>query len=181
MQYIKKRDGRLVEFNKNKIVDAVCKAFKDVDGEISNYAVEKAGNIANYIEKKIIETQEILTVEQIQDYVENGLMSLKKKDVAKAYIYYRQMRTYARENTIEKTIEEIVQGTSEYWNGENSNKNPQLATTQRDYIAGAVSTDLTRRRLLPQDIVEAHDQGIIHFHDADYYVQTIHNCDLINL
>ena len=181
MQYIKKRDGRVTQFNKAKIIEAVCKAFKDVEGEISSYAIDKANKIAEYIENKALETKDILTVEDIQDYVENGLMSLKKKDVAKSYIRYRQERTYARENTIEKTIEEIVQGKNEYWNDENSNKNPQLATTQRDYIAGAVSTDLTRRRLLPQDVVEAHDQGIIHFHDADYYVQPIHNCDLINL
>lgn len=108
-------------------------------------------------------------------------MSTRRKDVAKAYILYRQERTNARENTVEKPIKEIVQGISKYWNDENSNKNPQLATTQRDYIAGAVSTDLCKRRLLPKDVVEAHDQGILHFHDMDYFVQPIHNCDLINL
>lgn len=181
MQYIKKRDGRIVEFNKAKIIDAICKSFKEVDGEISEYAIQKADNIANFIAEKVNNTNDLLTVEEIQDYIENGLMSLKHKNVARAYIHYRQQRTYARENTVEKTVEEIVRGTNEYWNGENSNKNPQLATTQRDYIAGAISTDLTKRRLLPQDVVEAHELGILHFHDMDYYVQPIHNCDLINL
>lgn len=178
---IKKRDGRLVDFDSQKIKNAILKAFADVDGKLTDYAIDKANNIADYIEGYCIDSENILSIEQIQDLVEHGLMSTRKKDVAKAYILYRQERTNARENTIEKPIKEIVQGISKYWNDENSNKNPQLATTQRDYIAGAVSTDLCKRRLLPKDIVEAHDQGILHFHDMDYFVQPIHNCDLINL
>lgn len=178
---VKKRDGRLVDFNPSKIKNAILKAFVDVDGKLTDYAIDKANNIADYIEGYCMDSENILSIEEIQDLVEHGLMSTRKKDVAKAYILYRQERTNARENTVEKPIKEIVQGISKYWNDENSNKNPQLATTQRDYIAGAVSTDLCKRRLLPKDIVEAHDQGILHFHDMDYFVQPIHNCDLINL
>ena len=108
-------------------------------------------------------------------------MSTRRKDVAKAYILYRKKRDDARTNTIDKTVDEIVGLTNDYWLHENSNKDAQLATTQRDYIAGEVSTDATKRRLLPKDIVEAHEQGIIHFHDMDYFLQNIYNCCLINL
>lgn len=108
-------------------------------------------------------------------------MATKRKDVARAYITYREERTAARENTIDKTVIEIVEGTNDYWAHENSNKNAELATTQRDYIAGAVSTDESERRLLPSEVVEAHKKGLIHFHDMDYFLQPIHNCDLINL
>lgn len=181
MLQIKKRDGRIVPFNKLKIVNAILKAFKQVDGEISEYAQEKANNIADYIEHKALQTDRPLTVEEIQDFVENGLMATKRKDVARAYITYREERTAARENTIDKTVIEIVEGTNDYWAHENSNKNAELATTQRDYIAGAVSTDESERRLLPSEVVEAHKKGLIHFHDMDYFLQPIHNCDLINL
>ena len=166
---VKKRDGRLVDFDSSKIKNAILKAFVDVDGKLTDYAIDKANNIADYIEGYCMDSENILSIEEIQDLVEHGLMSTRKKDVAKAYILYRQERTNARENTVEKPIKEIVQGISKYWNDENSNKNPQLATT------------LCKRRLLPKDIVEAHDQGILHFHDMDYFVQPIHNCDLINL
>ena len=108
-------------------------------------------------------------------------MATKRKDVARAYITYREERNAARENTIDKTVIEIVEGTNDYWAHENSNKNAELATTQRDYIAGAVSTDESERRLLPSEVVEAHKKGLIHFHDMDYFLQPIHNCDLINL
>ena len=93
-------------------------------------------------------------------------MSTKRKDVARAYISYRNDRTYARDNTIDKVLDELLSGTSDYWNTENSNKDAKVATTQRDYIAGIVSTDISRRRLLPKDIVDAHDAGIIHFHNG---------------
>jgi len=109
-------------------------------------------------------------------------MATSRKDVAKAFILYREARAQARENPLDKIVEEITSGTSEYWNSENSNKNAKVVTTQRDYLAGALSTDLTRRKLLPKKIVEAHDEGIIHFHDADYFAQNaLHNCELINL
>ena len=181
MLQIEKRDKRMVQFNKLKIENAILKAFKQVDGEVSEYALEKASNIADYIEHKALQTDRPLTVEEIQDLVENGLMATKRKDVARAYITYREERTAARENTIDKTVIEIVEGTNDYWAHENSNKNAELATTQRDYIAGAVSTDESERRLLPPEVVEAHKEGLIHFHDMDYFLQPIHNCDLINL
>lgn len=175
-----KRDGRIVQFNKEKIINAILKAFMAVDGEITDYASIKAQNIADYI-ASISTSKDELSVEEIQDYVERGLMSLKRKDVAKAYILYRKQRDNARQNTIDKTIDEIVNNSNEYWMTENSNKDAQLVTTQRDYVAGAVSTDIARRRILPQDVVEAHDTGLIHVHDLDYILQPIYNCCLINL
>lgn len=175
-----KRDGRIVQFNKEKIINAILKAFLAVDGEITDYASIKAQNIADYI-ASISTSKDELSVEEIQDYVERGLMSLKRKDVAKAYILYRKQRDNARQNTIDKTIDEIVNNSNEYWMTENSNKDAQLVTTQRDYVAGAVSTDIARRRILPQDVVEAHDAGLIHAHDLDYILQPIYNCCLINL
>ena len=175
-----KRDGRIVQFNKEKIINAILKAFLAVDGEITDYASIKAQNITDYI-ASISTSKDELSVEEIQDYVERGLMSLKRKDVAKAYILYRKQRDNARQNTIDKTIDEIVNNSNEYWMTENSNKDAQLVTTQRDYVAGAVSTDIARRRILPQDVVEAHDAGLIHVHDLDYILQPIYNCCLINL
>ena len=179
--YVMKRDGRKVEFDPSKIQDAVLKAFNAVDGKITPYAEEKASNIANYIKGYMEGTTDELTIDDIQTLVEHGLMATKRKDVATAYVEYRHDRDKARENTIDKTINEIIENTNDYWSKENSNKDSKLATTQRDYIAGVVSTDATKRRLLPKDIVKAHEEGIIHFHDADYFLQPIHNCDLINL
>ena len=174
MKQVIKRDGRKVNFQSDKITAAVLSAFLAVDGELTDYAKEKACNIANYIEENC---KDNVTVEEIQDMVENGLMSCKRKDIARAYISYRNERTAKRGNPLDETIEEIVNGESEYWNTENSNKNAKIVTTQRDYLAGALSTDLTRRKLLPKDIVDAHDAGIIHFHDADYFAQNaINNC-----
>lgn len=103
-------------------------------------------------------------------------MSLKDKSVAKNYILYRKERDNARKNTIDQTVDEIVGNKSEYWKTENSNKDAQLVTTQRDYIAGAVSTDICKRRLFPGDVIDAHEQGIIHIHDMDYILQPMHNC-----
>ena len=180
---VQKRDGRLVNFNEQKIVDAILSAFKEVDGELSNYAVEKATNIASYI-KGYYEDEDdyIPNIEEIQDLVEKGLMSTKRKDVAKAYVLYREERTKNRGNLTDKSVTDLLDGTSEYWNSENANKNAYVVTTQRDYLAGITSTDITRRLLLSKEIVEAHDAGIIHFHDADYFAQNaLNNCCLINL
>ena len=174
-----KRDGRKVEFDQSKIKDAILKAFKSVDGEISNYAKIKSEKIAEYIQQ--ISEERELTIDDIQNLVEKGLMSTKRKDVAKAYISYRQERDRLRGNLIDKTIKEIVEGENEYWNTENSNKNAKIASTQRDYMAGAISEDLSRRELLPTEVVKAHDEGLIHFHDIDYFAQRIFNCCLINL
>lgn len=179
MSYVIKRDGRKVPFNSEKIKTAILKAFKEVDGEVSNYALEKADNIASYIEN--ISLTKELSIEDIQDLVEKGLMATKRKDVAKAYVIFRNNRDMARKNTIDDTIDEIIGKTNDYWLHENSNKDAELSTTQRDYIAGEVSTDASRRRLLPKDVIAAHDNGEIHFHDMDYYLQKIYNCCLINI
>lgn len=179
MIWVTKRDGRRQKFNKQKITSSILRAFKQVEGTCNQYAIQKADTIAEYIEG--IAQKERLSVERVQDYVENGLMNLKNKDVAKAYIKFRDDRTRLRGNSIDKSIREIVEGANEYWNTENSNKNAKLASTQRDYMAGQVSQDISRRELLPTDVVEAHDEGLIHFHDIDYFAQHIHNCCLVNL
>lgn len=175
---VQKRDGRKVKFDKEKIKIAVLKAFIDVDGEETAYAKEKARDIANYIES----LNKSMTVEEIQDQVVNKLMASIRKDVAAKYVEYRYKRRLIREsNTTDKSIIELIDGVNDYWNSENSNKSASVVTTQRDYLAGITSTDITRRFLLPEDVVQAHDEGIIHFHDADYFAQHMHNCCLINL
>ena len=175
---VQKRDGRKVKFDKEKIKIAVLKAFIDVDGEETAYAKEKARDIANYIES----LNKGMTVEEIQDEVVNKLMASTRKDVAAKYVEYRYKRRLIREsNTTDKSIIELIDGVNDYWNSENSNKSASVVTTQRDYLAGITSTDITRRFLLPEDVVQAHDEGIIHFHDADYFAQHMHNCCLINL
>jgi ribonucleoside-triphosphate reductase len=179
MNKIIKRDGRIFNFDAKKIEDAILKAFIEVDGEISDYAKAKAHNIAKYIQQL---DKNLLSVEEIQDLVEKGLMSTRRKDVARAYVTYRNERNRIRKNTTDNQLQELLSGDSEYWSTENSNKNAKVANVQRDYMAGIVSVDLTKRFLLPQDIIEANDEGIIHFHDMDYYgMKAIHNCSLINL
>lgn len=175
-----KRDGREEEFRKEKIKDAVLKAFIDVDKDISQEALNIADKIATEISN--IKKQS-MGVENIQDEVVRKLMATSRKDVASVYVEYRYKRQLIREsNTTDKTIMELLNGDSDYWNNENSNKNAQLVTTQRDYMAGVVSEDISKRFLLPKDIVAAHEAGIIHFHDIDYFGQNaLHNCDLINL
>ena len=175
-----KRDGREEEFRKEKIKDAVLKAFIDVDEDVTDEAVTIANKIASEIAN--IKKQN-MGVEDIQDEVVRKLMATSRKDVASGYVEYRYKRQLIREsNTTDKTIMELLNGDSDYWNNENSNKNAQLVTTQRDYMAGVVSEDISKRFLLPKDIVEAHEAGIIHFHDIDYFGQNaLHNCDLINL
>ena len=175
---VKKRDGRRVKFNKEKINIAVLKTFAEVDGEETQYAKDKAREIANYIES----LNKNMNVEEIQDEIVNKLMASSRKDVAVQYVEYRYKRKLVREsNTTDKSILELLDGENEYWNTENSNKNPKTATVQRDYLAGITSTDITKRFLLTPEIVRGHEDGLIHFHDADYFAQHIHNCDLINL
>lgn len=175
---VKKRDGRRVKFNKEKVILAVLKSFVEIDGEETQYAKDKAREIANHIEA----LNKNMTVEEVQDEIVNKLMASARKDVATKYVEYRYKRKLVREsNTTDKSILELLDGASEYWNTENSNKNPKTATVQRDYLAGITSTDITKRFLLTPEIVKAHEDGLIHFHDADYFAQHIHNCDLINL
>lgn len=174
-----KRDGHMVEWCPEKVEIAIDKANKEVDEEEQASSVQ-IKNIIKYIEK--LNKKRIL-VEDIQDIIEMKLMSIGKYVLAKKYITYRYTRELVRRsNTTDLAIKELIDGESEYWNTENSNKNAKVVTTQRDYLAGITSTDITRRFLLPEDIVQAHDDGIIHFHDADYFAQNaLHNCDLINL
>lgn len=175
-----KRDGRKVDFDSVRLRKAISKAFKATYNEITEEINSNIDNIVNDV-VNFCSKKENLSVEEIQDVIEKKLMNSKYKDVAKKYILYREERNKARKNTIDETVNEIVGGTSKYWNDENSNKNATLITTQRDYLAGVVSTDATNRYLLPKDIIEAHNKGIIHFHDADYFIQSMHNCDLVNL
>lgn len=181
MIQIIKRDGSLVPFDKQKIINAINAAFVDVDGELKDKYT--ATDIADNIETLLKLTTPVALVEDLQDIIEETLMSSGRKDVARAYVRYRYKRELVREsNTTDKSIKELLDGDNEYWNTENSNKNAKRVTVQRDYMAGIVSTDITRRFLLPEEIVKAHDEGIIHFHDADYFAQNaLHNCELINL
>ena len=178
MQVIK-RDGTIVEYNSEKINIAIEKANKEVSKK-EKATQEEINNIIEYIED--LHKRRIL-VEDIQDIIEEKLMEIGRYELAKRYITYRYTRALVRQsNTTDQSIKELIDGESEYWNTENSNKNAKIVTTQRDYLAGITSTDITRRFLLPEDIVKAHDEGIIHFHDADYFAQNaLHNCDLINL
>ena len=176
---IVKRDGHIVDYDSDKIRVAIGKANNEVRGK-EKATKEEIEEIIKYIED--LNKKRIL-VEDIQDIIEEKLMEFDKYQLAKKYITYRYTRELVRKaNTTDKTIKELIEGENEYWNSENSNKNAQVVTTQRDYLAGITSTDITRRFLLPEDIVEAHDKGIIHFHDADYFAQNaLHNCELINL
>lgn len=174
---VTKRDGRQVEFSKNKIVKAITKAFIEVyPDDLTTEMQEFAHKVAEEVMSKNTD----MTVEDIQDLVVRRLMASKYKEVAKSYVEYRYLHELIRQsNTTDKTIKELIDGDNEYWNTENSNKNPRVVTTQRDYIAGVTSTDIARRLLLPKDVVTAHDEGIIHFHDMDYFAQkSLHNCFL---
>lgn len=175
-----KRDCTLVEFNKAKIEHAILKAMKNGSGVVKK---KIAMDIADEIAEECKNMKEV-SVSDIEEKVFDKLISKKQRLTARAYEGYRSIREFQRENdnTTDEAVREMLTGTSEYWNEENSNKNPRLVTTQRDYMAGIVSTDMTRRFLLPPEIVQAHDDGILHFHDADYFGQkALHNCDLLNL
>ena len=175
-----KRDCEEVDFQKEKISSAILKAMKNGSGIIRE---KIAFDIADEIYEEHKDDGEI-DVSTIELKVFDKLIAKKQNLTAKAYEGYRKIREFQRENcnTIDDQIDELLSGTSEYWNDENSNKNPRLLTTQRDYMAGILSTDITRRFLLSPEIVQAHDEGIIHFHDADYFAQNaITNCCLINL
>ena len=174
-----KRDGRIVKFDKSKIKNAIFKAMEE-SGRIDENVLREIPDDIEYLAEHSIK---LFNVEDIQDLVEDFLMKSDMKDVARKYVRYRYKRELVREgNTTDKTIKELLNGESDYWNTENSNKNPKIVTVQRDYLAGITSTDISRRFLLPKDVVDAHDEGIIHFHDIDYFAQnTLTNCCLINL
>lgn len=173
-----KRDGTTVDFDRTKIIRAIQKANEAVDPE-ERISEDQISAISNFVQEK---NRPRLLVEDIQDMVEHQLMELGKYTLAKAYIIYRYTRALVRkQNTTDESILSLLRNTNKELAEENSNKNTVIASTQRDYIAGEVSRDLTRRILLPEKISKAHDEGILHFHDADYFVQPIFNCCLINI
>ena len=176
-----KRNGEEVAFNEQKIVNAIIKANNEVD-EIHKMNSAQIQAIADKISKEIAGMTHAVNVEDIQNMVETGIMEMRGYEVAQKYVRYRYKREISRKsNTTDEHILSLINQANEEVKQENSNKNPTINSTQRDYMAGEVSKDLTKRLLLPDDIVKAHEEGIIHFHDADYYAQREHNCDLINL
>ena len=176
-----KRSGSEVTFDINKIIVAIEKA-NDVVEENDKMTAAQIDKIAANIQEICENRHRALTVEEIQDLVEKQIMAQGAFEVAKRYITYRYTRSLARQaNTTDEKILTLIECNNEEAKQENSNKNPTVNSVQRDYMAGEVSRDITERILLPEDIVEAHRKGIIHFHDADYYAQHMHNCDLVNL
>ena len=176
-----KRNGREVRFDEQKIINAIMAANKEVEGiHQLNHAQVQA--VADGISKQVAESPHAVNVEDIQDLVEKGIMEMRCYEVAQKYVRYRYKRELSRKsNTTDNGILALIDQVNEEVKQENSNKNPVINSTQRDYMAGEVSKDLTNRVLLPEEIVKAHKEGIIHFHDADYFAQREHNCDLINL
>lgn len=175
-----KRDGREDHYSKTKIFNAINKAVKEVTHGEGDESL--ATKITTRLESRYRKRNRAISVEEIQDDIETELMKEQAFDIAKAYITYRYEHALLRNsNSLDSKIMTIVNGVNEEIIQENSNKNPTINSTQRDYIAGEVSRDLTRKLLLPDDIRQAHDDGIIHFHDSDYFVQHEHNCCLVNL
>ena len=176
-----KRNGAEMIFDPQKIVIAVTKANESVvpSARLTPVQIKR---IAEDVESAALNINRSLSVEEIQDMVEDQIMNLRAFDVARRYITYRYNRALVRKsNTTDEQILSLIECNNEEVKQENSNKNPTVNSVQRDYMAGEVSKDITRRLLLPADVVAAHDQGIIHFHDADYFAQHMHNCDLVNL
>lgn len=180
MTKVIKRDCSEVDFDKSKISTAILKAMKNGSGIVKP---KIADDIANEIEEECKDKDEV-SISDIESMVYDKLITKKQRLTAKAYEGYRSIREFQRENenTTDSEIDELLDGESEYWNTENSNKNSKVLNTQRDYMAGIVSKDISRRFLLPPEIVQAHDEGIIHFHDIDYFgMNAMSNCSLINL
>ena len=176
-----KRNGEEVHFDLDKIVNAIKAANREVDRlhQLNDFQIMA---IADTISKQIQRMTHAVNVEDIQDMVETGIMEMRGYEVAQKYVRYRYKRELSRKsNTTDNGILALIDHMNEEVKQENSNKNPVINSTQRDYMAGEVSKDLTRRVLLPEDIVKAHEEGIIHFHDSDYFAQKEHNCDLLNL
>ena len=175
-----KRNGSEVDFDLNKIVVAVTKA--NAACEKQELTASQIQEIAEYVEFKTVKANRALSVEEIQDIVEDQIMAQGAFEVARRYVRYRYTRSLIRKaNTTDNQILSLIECNNEEVKQENSNKNPTVNSVQRDYMAGEVSKDITKRILLPRDIVEAHEAGIIHFHDSDYFAQHMHNCDLVNL
>lgn len=176
-----KRNGEEVEFNPEKISNAIQKANKEVE-EHKSLSLLQIADVTNRVSDQIESASHAVNVESIQDMVEVGIMQEGGYEIAQKYVRYRYQREIARKaNTTDSEILSLIECSNEEVNQENSNKDASINSTQRDYMAGQVSKDLTMRLLLPKEIVDAHKEGIIHFHDSDYYAQKEHNCDLINL
>ena len=175
-----KRNGSEVDFDKNKIVAAITKANNS--GQHRELTEGQIIEAADYINYKCEKMNRAVSVEEIQDMVENQIMANGAFEIARNYVKYRYTRSLVRKsNTTDDRILSLIECNNEEVKQENSNKNPTVNSVQRDYMAGEVSKDITRRILLPEEIVDAHEEGIIHFHDADYFAQHMHNCDLVNL
>ena len=176
-----KRDGKEVDFEEEKIVNAISKANHEIQ-DIYKLSDCQIRAIANNVKDQVAESLHTVSVEEIQDMVEKGIMQMRGYEVAQKYVRYRYTRELARKaNSTDNGILALLERINEEVKQENSNKNPVINSTQRDYMAGEVSKDLSSRILLPEEIIQAHNEGIIHFHDMDYYAQKEHNCDLINL
>lgn len=180
-QNVIKRNGKEVQFDISKISNAIRKANNEVEPiyQMNEYQIM---GISENVAAKCAKLNRAVSVEEIQDMVETGIMEMRGYEVAQKYVRYRYKREIARKsNTTDDEILSLIDQSNEELKQENSNKNPVINSTQRDYMAGEVSKDLTKRLLLPEDVVRAHDEGIIHFHDSDYFAQKEHNCDLVNL
>ncbi len=176
-----KRNGSEAVYDITKILNAMVKANNEVD-EKDKLSFDDIKKIGDEVNEKCAGLDRAPSVEEIQDMVEDGLMAARAYAVARKYIRYRYNRALVRKaNTTDEQILTLIECNNEEVKQENSNKNPQVNSVQRDYMAGEVSKDITKRVLLPKDIVDAHEEGIIHFHDADYFAQHMHNCDLVNL
>ena len=176
-----KRNGKEEKFDENKIISALERANTSVDGD-DKMSPTQIKNSVEYTVQKVKELRHTPNVEEVQDIIEDRIMLVNKTLLARNYIKYRYQKELMRKsNTTDDSILSIINMENEEIKQENSNKNPVINSVQRDYMAGEVSKDLTKRILLPKDVIEAHEEGIIHFHDSDYYAQRMHNCDLINL
>lgn len=181
MQRVIKRDGREVDFDKAKIINAISSANQEII-KSKQIGPRKINQLANIVEEKCSGYKRAIKVEDINDLIEDELIYRNYNHLVRSFIQYRYNKELVRKsNTTDESILSLINLSNEELKQENSNKNPTISSTQRDYMAGEVSKDLTRRLILPKDIVKAHDEGTIHFHDMDYFAQRIHNCDLVNL
>ena len=181
MQRVIKRDGREVQFDKNKIIKAISCANQEII-KYKQLGPRKINQLASIVEEKCSEYKRAIKVEDINDLIEDELIARNYNDLIRAFIRYRYNKELVRKsNTTDDSILSLINLSNEELKQENSNKNPVVNSTQRDYMAGEVSKDLTRRLLLPKDVVKAHDDGTIHFHDMDYFAQKMYNCCLVGL
>ena len=181
MQRVIKRSGREVEFDKSKIVKAIAQANQEIV-KSKQIGPRKINQLASIVEEKCAVYKRAIKVEDINDLIEDEMIARNYTDLVRAFIRYRYNKELVRKsNTTDDTILSLINLANEELKQENANKNPVVNSTQRDYMAGEVSKDITRRLILPKDVVKAHDDGTIHFHDTDYFIQKMHNCDLVNL